>query len=61
MKKGRKRKETRHLKLRQGVRINFISIIKCLKLRKNEKENQEYTQENDEITQTKYITIKLYT
>ena len=25
------------------------------------KENQEYTQEDDEITQTKYITIKLYT
>ena len=41
--------------------MNFISIIKCLKLWKKWKENQEYTQENDEITQTKYITIKLYT
>ena len=41
--------------------MNFISIIKCPKMRKNEKENQEYTQENDEMIQTKYITIKLYT
>ena len=31
------------------------------KTKKKWKENQEYTQENDEITQTKYITIKLYT
>ena len=31
------------------------------KTKKKQKENQEYTQENDEITQTKYITIKLYT
>ena len=30
-------------------------------MRKNEKENQEYTQEDDEITQGKYMTIKLYT
>ena len=41
--------------------MNFISIIKCLKIWKNEKENQEYTQEDDEITQGKYMTIKLYT
>jgi len=31
------------------------------KTKKKWKENQEYTQENDEITQRKYMTINLYT